>query len=109
MFTSDQKNSSSSPAFVITYLIGLITVICLQKENFGSMKMQAAFILFLATLLATTWAQPIIAEDLRELESGLTKSYGYPAQPTITGNVDALKDRSYMTPQELDFWAGLGF
>ena len=77
---------------LITYLIGWITVICLQKENFGSMKMQAALIPFLAALLAMTWAQPFV-EDLPELESGLTKS-GYPAQPTtITENVDALKDR----------------
>ena len=57
---------------LITYLIGLMTVICLQKENFGSMKMQAAFIAFFATLLATTWAQPIEPEDLPELESRLT-------------------------------------
>ena len=43
-----------------------------------------------------TWAQPIVEEDLPELESGLTKS-GYPAQPTtITENVDALKDRWYV-------------
>ena len=78
---------------LITYLIGLITVICLQKENFGSMKMQAAFILFLATLLATTWAQPVVVEDLPELESGLTRTSGYPAQPTIRENVDLLEDR----------------
>ena len=54
---------------VITYLIGFITVICLQK-TFGTMKVQLALILVLATLmatlLATTWAQPTMAEDLTE-------------------------------------------
>ena len=65
--------------------------------------MQAAFIAFLATLLATTWAQPIVPEDLPELESGLTNS-GYPAQPTtITENVDAL-DRWAVARPGASWW-----
>ena len=54
--------------------------------------MQAALILVLATLLATTWAKPTIAEDLTGLEDRLTK-FGYAAPPTITENVDALQNR----------------